>query len=218
MSKNGDQLESQPAASCTAASKVPFKQRLTEPWGALGVVLLRSQGRWVFPSPQLCWSPVLRTASSSGLPSTKEMKQPESSVKSHLRGLRTWNISPMRRGWKSWDGWPGEKQGRGILPTSVIWRESAKRTEPEENRHYIQSRTEKKPPRNCTEFLTGSTFSFCSTLLLLILHVWTTYGPSITFQERIHEVKAGRTPSKAWNKNDKVNSSVLTSVENKSFV
>lgn len=29
MSKHGGRLESQPAASCTAASKVPFKQRLT---------------------------------------------------------------------------------------------------------------------------------------------------------------------------------------------
>lgn len=160
MSKNGDQLESQPVASCTAASKVPYKQRLTEPWGALGVVLLRSQGRWVFPSPQLCWSPVLRTTSSSGLPSTKEMKQPESSVKSHLRGLCTWNISPMRRGWKSWDGWPGEKQGRGILPTSVISRESAKRTEPEENRHYIQSRTEKNHQEIAQSSLQAARFPF----------------------------------------------------------
>lgn len=116
-------------------------------------------------------------------------------------------------GWMAW-----RKAGSGDLTNVCNLKGECKEDRARRKQALHTEQNRKKPPRNCTEFLTGSTFSFCSTLLLLILHVGTTYGPSITFQEGIHEVKAGRTPSKAWNKNDKVNSSVLTSVENKSFV
>lgn len=129
------------------------------------------------------------------------MKQLEFSEKL-LRRLRTWNISPMRRGWKSWDWIAWRRAGSGDLTMSAP-RGRVQRGQNQKKRSTTYRAEQEKNPRNCTEHLTGSTFPFCLILLLLIAHVCTIYGPSITFQGRIHEVKAGRTPSKAWNKNNK---------------
>lgn len=93
-----DWLESNFAASCTQASKVPLQQRrLTESWGALGGVLPpQGWGRWLFPSTQCWWGPISNTVSSSGLSSKREKwNYWRESSEEPLRGLRAWSIDPI---------------------------------------------------------------------------------------------------------------------------
>ena len=108
----GPQAEHEPAIC-------PYLQsRQTESWAALGKVLPACQ------SPLLIhtWS----TASSSGLPSTREAwTYWRESNEGPQWWWRDWRTSHKRKGWERWDcsAWRIEGSGK-------IWRENARRIEP----------------------------------------------------------------------------------------
>jgi len=98
------------------ASSVPWlPRRPMASWGTLWRVWPAGRERFSFPSTLPQWGCIWSTVSSSGLPTSRKMRNYWRESSGGIRGwLRDWSISPMRKGWGSWtslawrnEGWEG---------------------------------------------------------------------------------------------------------------
>ena len=98
------------------ASSVPWLPKSPMgSWGAFRGVWPAGWGRFFSPSTLPWWGPIWSTESSSGLPSSRKMRNYWRESGGGLRGWwGDWSISPVRKGWGSWacsawgkEGWEG---------------------------------------------------------------------------------------------------------------
>lgn len=83
------------------------------------------RSREVVPSPYH-WGHVWSSGPYSRLPSTGDWRKPREGP---LRWLRVWDISPVRKGWETWDCWAWSEDSMVLLMYINTARDGARKTE-----------------------------------------------------------------------------------------